>query len=47
MLDRYTTEKGISTNEECLSISCSSPDSGPLDFLLDIEISKLQRLFSG
>jgi hypothetical protein len=37
---QYTTEKGISTNEERLAISCSSPESGPLDFLLGIlEIS--------
>jgi len=43
IVKQYTREKGISTDDERLAISASSPESGPLDFLLgvlEIESSK-------
>jgi hypothetical protein len=43
IMKQFTREKGISTSEERLAISASSPESGPLDFLLgvlEIESSK-------
>ena len=36
IMKQYTKEKRISTNEEGLAFSASSPESGPLDFLLGI-----------